>query len=89
MKTILAILFLSVLGVYHADAQTATSSKKNGQAQQSQESTLPVSNNASSGTLVSGGKEATVKEVPLENKENTESTVPLSNGATSSSKKPE
>lgn len=89
MKTVISILFLSVLGIHHAEAQTATSSKKNAHAQQSQESTLPASNNPSSGTLVSGGKEATVKETPVDTKEATYNTSTATGVATPSAKKPE
>lgn len=88
MKTVIAILLLSVLGIHRAEAQAATSSKKNAQMQQSQEPTLPVSN-ASSATLVSGGKDATIKETPVDTKETPDNKSPATGVATPSSKKPE
>ncbi len=87
MKAILSILVLSVLGSYEAGAQTATSSQKHAQTQTVPETAnAQASENGAGATLVSGEKNATVKEVPVENKEANGATTPVT---TPSSKRPD
>ena len=90
MKTILSILFLSVLGSYQAEAQTATSSQRNAQTQTVPETaTNSASGNGFTATLVSGEKNVTIKEVPVENKDANGTAIPVTPQTTSSSKQPD
>ncbi len=84
MKTLLSVICLSVC-CYHADAQTATStsSKKNAQPQTVAEPVQPVQ--PTKATLVSSGKNAEIKEVPVE----TNQTAVPETKETSSAKKPD
>lgn len=90
MKTTLSILCFSLFCCYHADAQTATSSKKNAQAQAVTEPANPqASANPSSATLVSGQKQAAVKEEPVNNKDANGAALEATPVQTPSSRKPD
>ncbi len=88
MKTITFILFLTVFCCLHTHAQT-TSSKKSAHLEASTEPDNASISNNSSATHVSREKNATVKEIPLENKENTGNPVPATNETTPLSRKPD
>jgi len=88
MKTITSILFLTVFCCLYTHAQT-TSSKKSAHLEVSTEPDNASVSDNSSATCVSGGKNATVKEIPLENKENTGNSVPATNETTPLSRKPD
>jgi hypothetical protein len=85
MKTILSVICLSAFCSYHADAQTATStsSGKHAQTQTVAEPVQPVQ--PTKATLVSTGKNAEIKEVPLENNQ----TAVPEKKETSSARKPD
>lgn len=90
MKTTLSILCFSLFCCYHADAQTATSSKKNAQVQAVTEPVNPpASANPSSATLVSGQKQAATKEVPVESKGANGEALQATPVQTPSSRKPD
>jgi hypothetical protein len=85
MKTILSVICFSAFCSYHAAAQTATStsSKKNTPAQIVAEPAQPVQ--PAKATVVTSGKNAEIKEVPLEN---SQTAVPEKK-ETSSARKPD
>lgn len=91
MKTTLSILSFSLFCCYHADAQTATSSKKNAHAPQAVTEPVspPPSANASSATIVSGQKQAVTKEVPVDQKDANGATLQATPVQTPSSRKPD
>lgn len=87
MKAIVFILCLAACGLCKAQEQAAISSKRNGQTQASSEATTSSpSQNPTTATLVSGDRQATVKEVPVEKEAANTATTPV---PVSSAKKPD